>query len=424
MTLLVEWLLIIGCLGLLFILSSIEAAMVQSSPVALRTLVERQTGKRPAVLDAVLEDPLRMMVPLQLGTQGSSIVITVLTTHLGLRRWPDWGLVWAFGVVFALSFLFRQWLPRLLTQNQPEAKLLRLVTGFKWLFRLLESAARPLASLLRWSKEAQERESAAQPPTEPVATEDEIQAYLEIGEDEGIIEEEDSKLIQSVVEFGDTLVREVMTPRTRIVACEEGSSLRDLRDLMVTHRHSRIPVFREDLDHIVGIVYIRHLLARCVPESEAAPVREIVRPVPFVPETKPVRLLMRELQDRGDHAALVVDEFGTVSGLVTLEDLLEEIVGEIHDEDQARTSEVVEERPGTYIVRGSTELGRLEELTGRRLESRDFSTVAGLLASHFGRVPATGEGLDLDGLRIQILDADRKRVRRARVQVAETPPRT
>jgi CBS domain containing-hemolysin-like protein len=293
--------------------------------------------------------------------------------------------------------------------------------GSHSIFKMLESASMPLSWLLRWSKEARRRETSMAAPPEPAATGDEIQAYLEIGEDEGIIEEEDSKLIQSVVEFGDTLVREVMTPRTRIIACDEDATLRELRDLMVEHRHSRIPVFRGDLDHIVGLAYIRHLLARSSPDSDGLPVREIVRPVPFVPETKPVRLLMRELQDHGDHAAIVVDEFGTVSGLVTLEDVLEEIVGEIHDEDQARTAEVIEERPGSYVVRGSTELGRLEELTGKRLESRGFSTVAGLLAAQLGRVPATGEELELEGLRIHILDADRRRVRRARVELAGPP---
>jgi CBS domain containing-hemolysin-like protein len=289
---------------------------------------------------------------------------------------------------------------------------------------VLSSVALPLSSVLQLFRKLEEQASSAAPPTAVEATEQEIQAYLEIGEDEGIIEEEDSKLIQSVVEFGDTLVRKVMTPRTKIVACEEEATIGQLRDIMVQHRHSRIPIYRGDLDHIIGIAYIRQLLSQYAPGRESEPAASIVRQALFVPETKPVSALLRELQQRGDQAAIVIDEFGGVSGLVTMEDLLEEIVGEIRDEDQAAVSEIAEDGPQAYQVRGGCALDRLREATGRRFDGYDCSTAAGLVTAYLGRVPAPGEEFDIDGVRFRILDADRKKVHRIRVALpADAGPR-
>jgi CBS domain containing-hemolysin-like protein len=248
---------------------------------------------------------------------------------------------------------------------------------------------------------------------------EEIQAYLEIGEDEGIIEKEDSKLIQSVVEFGDTLVKEVMTPRTKIVACDEKASLGELREIMVQNCHSRIPVYRDDPDHVVGFAYIRHLLAHYSKGRESDSIKSIVYPAFFVPETKRVSALLKELQERGDHAAIVIDEFGGVSGLVTMEDLLEEIVGEIRDEDQVKVSEIVDEGGGRYVVRGGTEIHLLEELSGRKFAGAGDATVAGLVTTFLGRVPSPGEEFEMGGLQVRILDADRKRVHRLRIQLRE-----
>jgi CBS domain containing-hemolysin-like protein len=251
------------------------------------------------------------------------------------------------------------------------------------------------------------------------ATGEEIQAYLEIGENEGILQEEDTKLIQSVVEFGNTLVREVMTPRTKIVACAEDATIAELRETMVQYRHSRIPIYRGDMDHIIGIAYIRQLMAEYAKGRESDSISGLVNPALFVPETKPVSKLLKELQERGDHAAIVIDEHGGVAGLVTIEDLVEEIVGEIRDEDEAKVSKVIEEGARSYVMRGSTELSRLKEIANCDFEDMNCATVAGLVMAFLGRVPARGESFDLEGLRIQVLDADRKRVHWIRVQLPD-----
>ncbi|PYV14019.1 MAG: hypothetical protein DMG07_12890 [Acidobacteria bacterium] len=404
-------------LAFLVFLSSVEAALTQSSALTLRTLLEPGEPSVPKLLPAVLEDKMQLLVPLHLGTQISLITVAILTTHLCLERWQESGLVYGFLVISGLSLLFRQLLPRLLTQHEPEAKLSWLLHAFYPVYGMLRSLALPLSGVLNLSKRLHtESERAPDVPKEET-TEEEIQAYLDIGEDEGILEKEDSKLIQSVVQFGNTVVRDVMTPRTTIVACEEHATLAELRDIMIRHRHSRIPIYRGDIDHIIGIAYIRQLLAHYASGRDSDPITGLIHPALFVPETKRVSDLLKEMQERGDHAAIVIDEFGGVSGLVTIEDLLEEIVGEIRDEDQAKISEIVEEGPRRYIFGGSTELHRLEEIAGKRFEGVSSSTVAGLIVSYLGRVPAPGEEFELAGLGVQVLDSDRRRIHRVRIEL-------
>jgi len=194
-----------------------------------------------------------------------------------------------------------------------------------------------------------------------------------------------------------------------------------LRETMVRHRHSRIPIYRGDIDHIVGIAYIRQLMAEYAKGRESDSISGLVNSALFVPETKLVSKLLKELQERGDHAAIVIDEYGGVAGLVTIEDLVEEIVGEIRDEDEAKVSKVIEEGARSFVMRGSTELSRLEEVASRKFENMNCATVAGLVMAFLGRVPARGETFDLDGIKVQVLDADRKRVHWVRIQLPEAP---
>jgi CBS domain containing-hemolysin-like protein len=347
--------------------------------------------------------------------------MTILITHLSLRSWPTRGIVFSFAAVLLLSAIFRQLLPRLLTQNDPEKKLAMLLHVFDPVYAVLRPLSWPLSNVLNLHRRMHEEVKDGEQTDNEETTEEEIQAYLEIGENEGILQEEDSELIQSVVEFGDILVREVMTPRTKIVACEENATVAELRDTMIEHRHSRIPIYRGDIDHILGIVHIRKLVAECVRGKESDPITGLIKPVLFVPGTKPVAKLLKELQERGDYLAIVIDEFGGVAGLVTIEDLLEEIVGEIRDEDEAKISKIIEEGPRAFVVRGSTEISRLEDLTGEKFDDLNCSTAAGLVMAYLGRIPAPGEAFDLKGMQVRILDADRKRVHWIRLQLPDLP---
>lgn len=410
---------IILCMAMLFILSLIESAITQASPLTLRMLLERQDKQVSPLLSIVLENKMQIMVPVHLGIQICLIVVAILTTHLCLERSTARGVLLAFVSVVLISLIFRQLLPKLLTQNEPEKKLVRLLQIYKHFYRVLHLLALPISGPLNLHKRMHEEVENGESPESDEATDEEIQAYLEIGEDEGILQEEDSELIQSVVEFGNTLVREVMTPRTKIIACDEKATITELRDTMVQCRHSRIPIYREDMDHIIGIVYIRQLMAASVKGEEMGSISGLVNPVLSVPGTKPVSKLLKELQARGDHAAIVIDEYGGVAGLVTIEDLVEEIIGEIHDEDEAKVSKIIEEGPRSFVIRGSTGIAQLEERVQRKFDVLNCSTVGGLIMSYLGRVPAPGEAFDYEGLNIRILDADRRRVYWIRIQMPE-----
>ena len=261
-------------------------------------------------------------------------------------------------------------------------------------------------------------------PGERPSSQESLEALVEAGEEQGIIERGDAELIEQVMEFGDKRAREVMTPRPDVVAIAATTSLEELRRLLVATRYSRVPVFEETLDHVIGIAYARDLLG--VPDQEASrrTVREILRPVIFVPESKLVSHLLREMQQKKQQMAIAIDEYGNVAGIVTAEDLIEEIVGEIGEEDRRPAPDVVREMDGALLIRGSLALDRFEDLLGRRLDrgpGAAATTVSGLLNEVSGHVPVAGERIELDGLRFEVLEANQRKVLRLRARVHALP---
>ena len=245
---------------------------------------------------------------------------------------------------------------------------------------------------------------------EEEATEEEIEAYIGVGEEEGIFEEEESDLIQSALEFGSTLVKEIMTPRTEIVAAGEQTTISELKELVVSSKHSRIPIYRDSLDQIVGLVYVRNLLTHLKESGGDDPITPLVKKPLYVPETKKVAELLKEMQGQAEHMAIVINEYGTVSGLVTIEDVLEEIVGEIWDEDEMRRVDLVYEGEGHYMVRGGVEIDELEEALGLDLGDTDVTTISGFVVAHLGKVPSAGEVFSIDGTQVEILSADERKI--------------
>src|SRR5665213_1911671 len=232
------------------------------------------------------------------------------------------------------------------------------------------------------------------------------------------IEEGDRELIQSVVAFGDKTVREVLTPRPRVVAISQDATLDQLRELVLNEQFSRIPAFDGDIDSITGFVHVRDMFELDEDERAKRKVRDILRPIRMVPETKPVNDLLREMQEEGVHMVVVVDEYGSTAGIVTLEDMVEEIVGEIHDEHEP-ARDFHEEPDGGYVVSGSFDLGRLTDLVGfRPQEGTESTTVGGLITEWLGHVPAVGEEAERDGVQIKVLAANNLRVDQVRVAKA------
>jgi CBS domain containing-hemolysin-like protein len=243
-----------------------------------------------------------------------------------------------------------------------------------------------------------------------------VDALIEAGQEEGILEEGDRDLIQSVVEFGDKTVREVMTPRPEIVAAPAGMTIAEFTDLVKKHPYSRIPVYEGDIDHIKGIVYAKDLLQVPDVEAHTRTVRDLMKTdVYFVPETKLGSELMREMQRDNIRMAVVIDEYGGVIGVVTIEDLVEEIVGEIRDEHEQ--PEIVKENETSYVFNGNTDVDLLEKLLGVRPEEKEATTIAGLVSELAGHIPKAGEVFHENGLRFEVLESTERRVGRVRVSL-------
>ena len=293
------------------------------------------------------------------------------------------------------------------------------VIRFRWIIKALFVLVAPVTFLLSFLL------SIAALAETPQAEQDDdsseaVDALIEAGEEEGIIEKGDRDLVRSAVEFGDKVVSEVMTPRPKLFAVPETATLEEFLKQLEKHPYSRVPVYRDTIDQITGIAFAHDLLQ--IPDTVAATqtVASIQRPAAFVPETKKVNELLREMQRAKQHMRIVIDEYGGVAGLVSIEDLLEEIVGNITDEHEqdAEKDEPIREPDGSWIVPGSLEVERLEELLGETWqlpEHYEATTVAGLVSETAKRIPSAGEVIEDEHLRFEVLASTDRRIERLRV---------
>jgi putative hemolysin len=404
-------------LVVLVFLSTVESAYESLSEVSLRLmLADREQTRRARFFRELLDHRRRFELILILGTQLSIAAIAVMVASIFSDMRLRSALAVTLGIVFLVIVVFRQFVPRLLSQNNPEDALWLLLPVFKIFYRLFAIIVAPIAALLDRMKRPEPEEERTIYEQEEEAL-DEIQAFIDVGEEEGIIEESEGELIQSIIEFRDTRVEEIMQTRTNIVAIEAGAKMSDARQLMIESKYSRIPVYGNQIDNIEGIIYVRDLLAFCESEKIERPVTDCMRPAYFVPESKSVRELLEEMQKAKVQIAIVIDEYGGVAGLVTIEDIIEEILGEIEDEDEgAIDEEIIQQEDGSFLIDGSAEIRKVELLYDKELEADDFTTVAGLIINKLGHMPSVGEKLELKGLQLEVVDADSRRINRLRLR--------
>lgn len=291
----------------------------------------------------------------------------------------------------------------------PLLPVIRLFMWLVWPVRVFLEGAESLARI-------SEQETLK---TEEQRTEEGIEALVEAAEEEGIIEREQGDLIEQVVEFSDKRVREVMTPRPDIVAIAAEASLEELHAKVMETKFSRFPVFEKSLDDIFGVVYAQDLLRIADQDLPKRKVRELAKPVLFMPETKAGSDLLREMRQKGQAMAVVIDEHGTVAGIATVEDLVEEIVGESGYDDKQPAPDVVREADGGLVMRGSMAIGDAEDLLGLKFgdeADEAVTTMAGLLSHVSGKVPAPGDKIDLQGYRFEVLEANQRKVLRLRIR--------
>jgi CBS domain containing-hemolysin-like protein len=336
---------------------------------------------------------------------GTAFTLAAAGLPLWLQFLEGFGLAWL--VMLACGYF----IPQILYRRSGALWLLPLLP----FLRVLEILFRPLTALLSFLQSLFELSSPAGEEDSQATQQEEIDALISVGEEEGIIEEEDSRLIQSVVAFGDKRVREVMTPRPSVVAIDVSASLEELRRLVRNEQYSRIPVQDGTLDHIAGFVHVRDLYELEPADSAGKTLHDVLRPLPGVPESMPVSQLLKQMQSAGTHMVYVVNEYGNVAGIATMEDVVEEILGEIRDEHEP-AHDVLREPGGAITVSGSFDVDHLAEHFGYHPhQNSEAVTVGGLVTEWLGSVPPSGYVAERDGLRIQVLSADGRRVERVRI---------
>lgn len=365
-------------------------------------------------------DRVRAGLTFALLTQIMILLLAIGAGYLAFAGGPiSWGTIVQTVILLGLTVLvFAHLVPHVLITRTAGGWLL----PFRTLLRVAAVCAAPAVGVLSFSFSVATLGAQPRNGQEAPTPSDHLEAIIDRTEEEGLIEEDDRRLIQSAVEFGDKTVRETMTPRPDIVAVDRNITLDQLLQVIETRPYSRIPVYAGGLDHIEGAVYTRDLIQ--LEDSELKLIRagERLRPVLFVPETKPASDLLREMQEKNIHMAIVIDEYGTVAGLVTIENLVEELIGEIRDETSEQPADAVEEAPGCYTVAGNVGIDRLGEWFHVRPEvPGDVTTLAGLVSSVAGHVPQQGEVIDFEGLRFEVLSANGRRVDRLRVRLAPKP---
>ena len=395
--------------------STVATAFSALMRLSLRIMAER--SDRGDALGRYLDEPLRLFLPTRMLLAAITVVAAALLARVtGVDAARGLPLLVLSTILFVI--ICEHIVPLVIVRRDPERVLELLLPSFEAFARLLKPLTGPLRRL------AGRRERHAGPDgngDKDARSVSEATDVVEPAPDHELQEGQARALLRSLVEFRETMVREVMTPRPDIVAIRADATLGELRTLVREQQYSRIPVYKASLDEIVGVIAIKDLILL---ESTdlSQPISPLVRPAHFVPETKRVPELLKEFQRKRVQAALVVDEYGGTAGLVTLEDLLEEIVGEIRDEYDVEVEPVLEEANGHFVFSGRAHVRELAERLKIDVEGEGYETVGGYLLAHCGRVPLAGEAFDIDGLHVEVLEAERRRVTRVRVGKAEREP--
>ena len=394
---------LLGCAG-------IYVGTVQAAFTALMRLSQRLSAERSDPNDTLtryLDEPRLLFIPARI-LLGIILVVSVelATVLFGISTWRSL-LVLAM-MILGFVIVCEHLVPQLIVRANPRVVALFLLPSF----RIVSSPLLPLTLALLGLVRRRDAEGAQTDEltlrgasTAPEAVET---AAEEASDDE-------ARLLRSIVHFGDTLVREIMTPRPDLVAIPAEATLGELRVQFREQGYSRVPVFQDNLDNILGVVFMKDLLLSPT-TADSEPVTAHMRPATFAPETKRVPELLREFQRRQIQAAIVVDEYGGTAGLVTIEDMLEEIVGEIRDEYDVETEPIVEEGDGAFVFSAKVDIDTAAERLGIDIERDGFETVGGFIVTYLGRVPTPGEKLDVGDVEVEVLEAERRRVHKVRLR--------
>jgi putative hemolysin len=407
------WALVVVLVVLGTVLAIAEASLTRMTRVRALALVEEK--RRNAVtLERLEADPPRFLNAIYLSVMFTQNGSAILVAILAERTFGGWGITLVSIAFTVLYFVVVEAMAKTFGVLHSDRAALAVAPLVWFLGRALAAPTNALIGLANVLLPGRGLKQG------PFVSEADLRAMAEAGHEEGSIEREEKELIHSIFEFGDTIVREVMVPRPDIVAIESDRTLRDVQGLVLEHGYSRIPVYREDLDDVVGLVFAKDVLKALHQGRHDMPLADVVREAHFVPESKKVADLLREMQQQKFHIALVTDEYGSVVGLVTLEDLLEELVGEITDEYDVEEPEMVEVADGIFRVDGKVAIDEVNELLDVELPDEEWDTIGGLMLGLLGSIPEEGETVGFQDL---IFTAERVTGRRiAKVLITRREP--
>ena len=413
MTLLALYVVVLILCALLVLTSYVERLYTESGKFLSREFQENieafEKLVEPRLLRVSQRSALTFAVLTQLTTASIAFLVGELVFRDTLWTWPE--IAQAIIGIILVIIVCNRLLPYVLFTRTRGVWLVKFIRLLQALIYIMLPITVALGFGLSVAALAEPHE-----PEEPEHPSEAVDALIEAAEEEGILQESDRQLIQSVVEFGDKTVRDVMTPRPNIFAVPSTTTIEQFTNMLRDKPHTRIPVYSTSIDHILGMVLAHDLIQLPDDQARTTTVAKLVRPVLFVPETKMTSQLLREMQKDNIHMAIVIDEYGSVAGLVTLEDLVEEIVGEIRDEhEHAHAQDIVREGDSAYVMQGTVDVGRLQDLFDVRLDWHDTSTVGGLVSAIAGRIPQPGEVIEHEGLRFEILESTDRKVEKVRV---------
>lgn len=405
---------VVAAVGSLFF-SALTYALRDFSRGRMSDFLRRH--RRQRWIDSILDHDADLIFVTAIGRQVATILLWI-SMFAAVEDSPH-GTLFRYLVMVVvagiISLLFSVVIPHALARWAAEP----IIGVFAPFLHALRLGLAPLTKLMHFVDDAVRRAVGAPEESEPEQIEEEILSAVEEGEKEGVVDEQEREMIESVIEFRDTTAGEIMTPRTEIVAIELGAGLQTVKTEVERSGHSRIPVYNGTLDQIVGILYARDLIKHLGAPPDQFDICSAMRPAFYVPETRPLRDLLKDFRQQKVHIAIVLDEYGGTAGLVTIEDLLEELVGEISDEHEPQEQPMIrkiDER--TWDVDATARVEDLNLAINLALpEEGGFETLGGFLSTNLGRVPATGTEYEHNGVKYKVLDAEPQKVKRVRVEL-------
>lgn len=409
------WLIAAQLLPLLTIgfVSAAEVSLSAASRSRMRELLA-SGNQRAKLIDQMLSDPARFLSTLLILKSLAYIAASSMAVCLAMTlQWSTVGvsasvaLVWL--LLLAVQVFSRGWALR-----QPDTVALSIARVVNLLAALLSPLSFPLRRLAAYARGDEDEVT----PESVFLSEDGLRFLIHVGEGEGVIEEDEKQMIAGIFEFGETTVREIMVPRLDMVAVEVNSPLSEALDLIIGNGHSRIPVFEDSIDHLLGVLYAKDLLLCLRDGSQDISVRQLIRQAYFVPQSKKLDELFEEMQAHRIHMALAVDEYGGTAGLVTIEDLLEEIVGEIQDEYDSEEPQLEKLAPEIYVFNARYDIDEVSRLIDVDLSAgpENIDTLGGFIYSQLGRVPEQGENIQFHDWRFTVMSVDSRRIEQVRVE--------